>query len=520
MTKYSMAPNSKELIIVLHLFVFSFLSSLSIGNESDILCLRSIKESLLDPSDNLQSWNFLDNRSGGFICQFSGVHCRNSEQNEVIDIRLPNMGLKGMFPLGLESCWSLAILDLSDNYLSGHIPSDIDARLPFVKTLVLSNNRFSGEIPPSISRCPFLNDLRLDNNQLTGQIPQDLGLLQIKTFNVSNNQLSGQVPKFMGTIVPLEAYEHNRDLCGWPLKPCKELIFDGNSFKLGFITGYLVLTLSTITVFISYFVPRTHVKEAKDVVLVRKKERKAVQDSELSTMQLLQIPMLERMVPSMSFTQLSKATNGFRLGNIIGIGKMGTMYKAILPNGRFVAVKRLISDSQLITEEFIFELKILSSCRHVNCVPLLGFCIESTERLLVYRYMSNGNLYNWLHPMQNETKFLEWPLRIKIAIGLARGLAWLHHMCSFRVVHLNLSSKCILLDQNFEPKLSNFGKAMLMNPNDIGLNRPRGFSINTEFWEWDFVKKDVFHFGILLLELITGEDPSKQTKCQLSNTNL
>ncbi|XP_022760974.1 probably inactive leucine-rich repeat receptor-like protein kinase At5g48380 [Durio zibethinus] len=326
-------------------------------------------------------------------------------------------------------------------------------------------------------------------------------------------------------------FDHNRGLCGWSLEPCKEqkLIFD-NSFKLGFIIGYIVFTLSAMTVFISYCVPRTQVKEAKNVVLAssllnrKNKKKKADQDNELPTLQLLQIPKLERMVPSMSFTQLSKATDDFRISNIIGVGKMGTMYKAILPNGRLIAVKRL-NDSQLITEEFVFELKTLGSLRHVNCVPLLGFCIESTQRLLVYKYMSNGNLYNWLHPVQKEAKILEWPLRVKIAIGLARGLAWLHHICSFRVAHLKLSSKCILLDQNFEPKLSNFGKAMLMHPNDIGLNRPRGFSINREFWEWDFIKKDVFAFGIVLLELITGEDPSKETKwkerfsgnCQLSN---
>ncbi|OMO79406.1 hypothetical protein COLO4_24444 [Corchorus olitorius] len=218
------------------------------------------------------------------------------------------------------------------------------------------------------------------------------------------------------------------------------------------------------------------------------------------------------MVPSMSLAQLCKATDDFRVGNIIGFGKIGTMYKALLPNGRLIAVKKIYGSELQITEEFVFELKTLGSFRHVNCVPLLGFCIESTARLLVYKYMSNGNLYDWLHPEQKGAKILEWPLRVKIAVGLARGLAWLHHICSVRVVHLNINSKCVLLDQNFEPKLSNFGKAMHMNPKDIGLNRPRGFSINNDFWEWDFMKKDVFDFGIVLLELITGENLSRGTK--------
>ncbi|XVE80817.1 hypothetical protein DITRI_Ditri15bG0011000 [Diplodiscus trichospermus] len=518
-----MAPYSKKLIIILHLIFFPLLGSSSNRKESDTLCLRSIKESLQDPSDNLLSWDFSDNSSRDFICQFSGVQCHYSgRRTDVMEIRLPNMGLKGMFPNGLEHCRNLEVLDLSNNDLAGPIPSNIDERLPFVRRLVLSNNRFSGEIPPSISGCMFLNDLRLDNNQLTGQMPKHPAkLVQIKTSSVANNQLSGQVPKFTSTNVSLEANENNRGLCSSPSEPCKEQASILNhSFRLGFITGFFVLTLSTITVFISYCVPRAHVKEAKDVILAttllnqRNTKKKAKEDSsELPTMQLLQIPMLERVIPRMSFSQLSKATYDFNTGNIIGFGQMGTMYKAILPNGRLLAVKRL-NDSQLTTEEFVFELKTLGSFRHVNCVPLLGFCIEPTERLLVYKYMSNGNLYNWLHPVQNDATILEWPLRIKIAVGIARGLAWLHHICSVRVAHLQLSSKCILLDQNFEPKLSNFGKAMLMNPNDIGLNMPRGFSINTEFWEWDFVKKDVFDFGIVLLELITGEDPSKQTKCK------
>lgn len=94
-------------------------------------------------------------------------------------------------------------------------------------------------------------------------------------------------------------------------------------------------------------------------------------------------------------------------------------------------------------------------------LPLLGFCIESKERLLVYKYISNGNLFDWLHSVEAQKKILEWPLRVKIAVGVARGLAWLHHGYNARVVHLNINSRSILLDRNFEPKLSNFGEAML-----------------------------------------------------------
>ncbi|GMP77382.1 hypothetical protein CsSME_00033672 [Camellia sinensis var. sinensis] len=91
------------------------------------------------------------------------------------------------------------------------------------------------------------------------------------------------------------------------------------------------------------------------------------------------------------------------------------------------------------------------------------------EKLLVYKYMPNGNLYYWLHPPASKLKIMKWPVGVKIAVGLARGLAWLHHYNKkLQVFHQNISSKCVLLDKNFEPKISNFGKAKFMNPNDTG----------------------------------------------------
>ena len=146
----------------------------------------------------------------------------------------------------------------------------------------------------------------------------------------------------------------------------------------------------------------------------------------------------------------------------------------------------------------------LGRLSHCNVVPLLGFSMD-TERVLVYKFMSNGNLFDLLHRMQVKDRVLDWPLRVKIAVGLARGLAWLHCNRNFQVCHHNISSKCILLDQNFDPKISNFGGARLMNSNHKGSN---GSSfLNGEAPE----HKDVYGFGIVLLELVTGEEPRKVT---------
>ncbi|KAJ0570228.1 putative non-specific serine/threonine protein kinase [Helianthus annuus] len=133
---------------------------------SDVDCLRSIHESLEDPRHELSSWNF-NNNTRGFICYFSGVTCWNDQEGKVISVTLRDMGLRGSFPMGLRSCTSMQHLDLSGNYLSGSIPSNLAKDLPYIVSLYLSNNNLSGPIPPSFANFNFINVLRLDNNHLT-----------------------------------------------------------------------------------------------------------------------------------------------------------------------------------------------------------------------------------------------------------------------------------------------------------------------------------------------------------------
>ncbi|XP_058745285.1 probably inactive leucine-rich repeat receptor-like protein kinase At5g48380 [Vicia villosa] len=208
-----------------HVFV-SFLllisSGISYGTETDIFCLKTIKNSIQDPNNYLtSSWNF-NNKTEGFICRFNGVECWHPDENRVFNLKLSNMGLKGQFPRGIVNCSSLTGLDLSINDLSGNIPVDISLLLTYVTSLDLSSNEFSGEIPPSLANCSYLNTLKLDQNQLTGQIPLQLGTLtRLKTFDVSDNSLTGQVPYFTHGNVSVN-YANNSGLCGSSsLGPCK-----------------------------------------------------------------------------------------------------------------------------------------------------------------------------------------------------------------------------------------------------------------------------------------------------------
>lgn len=210
-------------LVVLHNLLWSLLFSwcnTCYGAESDIQCLKALKEQLNDRDNNLSSWIF-SNETEGLICRFTGIECWIPEENRVRYIRLTNMGLQGQFPSALKNCKSLTGLDLSSNNLSGPIPHDIDELVPFVSVLDLSSNGFSGEIPVNLSNCTYLNVVNLTNNQLTGQIPWQLGQLnRLHKFTVAKNSLSGQIPYFLNSFPPQD-FDNNLRLCGIPLNPCK-----------------------------------------------------------------------------------------------------------------------------------------------------------------------------------------------------------------------------------------------------------------------------------------------------------
>ncbi|KAJ9187217.1 hypothetical protein P3X46_002702 [Hevea brasiliensis] len=467
---------SRAILLNLHIFfLFIFLWSLlctfllSKATETDIDCLISIEVSLEDPLGKLTSWDFSNNTEGS-ICGFIGIDCWRPNENRVFNIRLSGMGLRGQFPRDVGKCTSLTGLDLSNNELQGPIPFDIAERLPYVTSLDLSFNNLSGEIPSSIANCTFLIVLKLNNNRLTGSIPMEIGLLsRLTTFSVANNLLSGPLPTFRDASFTRESFANNSGLCGRPLEPCRRHRWKFDSLKKGFTIGYAISFVLIIVAFIPYDIPPWLKFKTKNKML--KMRRNISQVTELATVDNLpeggtEILKLEKVVPRLPYRDLSNATNNFSEKNIIGLGKMGILFKATLSSGGFLAVKKL-HYAQFLDERFTAELKMLGIMRHINLLPLLGFCINSKERLLVYKYMPNGSLYDWLKLMEDQAKVLEWPLRVKIATGLARGLAWLHQGCNIHIIHLNISSKCVLLDYDFEPKLSNFGEAILLIPKTV-----------------------------------------------------
>ncbi|CAI9107252.1 OLC1v1006569C1 [Oldenlandia corymbosa var. corymbosa] len=482
------------------------------GIQADVDCLKSLKASLEDPLNILSSsWKF-ENTTEGFICDFSGIECWHPGENKVLNIRLADMGLKGEFPRGLNMCSSLTTLDLSSNNINGNIPSDISKLIKNVVNLDLSSNHLTGQIPVDLVNCSFLNFIKLGNNQLTGPIPPEFGLLdRIKEFSVKNNQLMGQVPMFRnGTTTD---YSNNPGLCGIPNKPCQA---PAKKAVTGIIIGAAVggVTFAVLLVLgLLFFMRRTYRKKKEEDPDENKWARS------IKGANGIKLSMFEKSASKMRLSDLMKATNNFSKSNIIGSGRTGTMYKALLEDGTSLMVKRL-QDTQHSEKQFASEMATLGNIRNRNLVPLLGFCVTKRERLLVYKYMPNGTLHDRLHFPGEGEKTLDWPSRLKIGIGSAEGFAWLHHNCNPRILHRNISSKCILLDADFEPKISDFGLARLMNPIDTHLST----FVNGEFGDLGYVapeysrtlvatpKGDVYSFGVVLLELVTGETPTNVAK--------
>ncbi|CAL0318781.1 unnamed protein product [Lupinus luteus] len=213
---------------------------------------------------------------------------------------------------------------------------------------------------------------------------------------------------------------------------------------------------------------------------------------------------------SFTYEELSEATNGFSAQNMLGEGGFGCVYKGLLIDGREVAVKQLKIGGGQGEREFQAEVEIISRVHHRHLVSLVGYCISDHQRLLVYDFLPNDTLHFHLHGKNRPV--LDWPTRVKIAAGAARGIAYLHEDCHPRIIHRDIKSSNILLDQNFEAQVSDFGLAKLaLDTNTHVSTRVMGtfgymapeYATTGKLTE----KSDVYSFGVVLLELIVGRKP-------------
>lgn len=503
--------------------IFSLLLTLSFSYDDDVKCLQGVKSSLSDPQNRLSNWHF-DNTSVDSICRLTGVACWNEKEDRLLSLQLPAMYLAGNVPASLQFCRSLQTLVLSGNEISGEIPPQICDWLPYLVTLDLSGNELTGSIPPQIENCKFLNTLILSDNKLSGSIPIELGRLdRLKKLSLDGNRLSGPIPDDLGGKFGREVFSRNDDLCGNAVGVrCGR---GAGSIKVVIIGGVIGGGVSLFLGFmIWWWCCCDHRNKGVGVVDGEKGGgggggvgggNVVGWVGKLAHNKNAQVVFFQKPIVKIRVADLLVATGGFSDGKIVNTTKTGVSYQAVLGDGSALAIKRLRGCNRLSDKQFRLEINRLGQLRHPNLVPLLGFCAVEDEKLVVYKDMSNGNLHSWLHTGVNQESVLDWRARVKISVGAARGLAWLHHGCQPPIKHQNICSNVILLDDDFDVRITEFGLVRLM-----GMGNSNGSSVaNGDFGEFGYVppeyastlvaslKGDVYGFGVILLELVTGQKP-------------
>ncbi|KAJ0448098.1 putative protein kinase RLK-Pelle-LRR-XI-1 family [Helianthus annuus] len=405
--------------------------------------------------------------------------------------------LTGEIPQSLFKLNHLGILDLSKNDLSGRIPAEIES-LKQLNELNLANNKFTGEIPNEIGSLPVLNYLDLSGNSFSGKIPSGLANLMLNTLNLSNNQLSGEIPSVFHKDVYRDSFLGNPELCGGFSPRCVENYQSKSNHNLWLLRFIFVFSGVVLAIGVIWFVfkYRSIKKTNQGVSISKWRSFHKLGFSEIEIIHLL------------------------NENNVIGSGASGKVYKAVLSNGESVAVKKLWEGSVKNDEdakmnsqkEFESEVETLGKIRHKNIVRLWCCFKSGNSRLLVYEYMRNGSLGDVLHSTKG--RLLEWSMRFKIVLDAAEGLSYLHHDCVPPIVHRDVKSNNILLDEDYGARIADFGVAKFINLTNKGsesmsvIAGSRGY-IAPEYAYTLRVneKSDIYSFGVVILELVTGRKP-------------
>lgn len=399
---------------------------------------------------------------------WSWVECNSDPQPKIVKIKLSGMNLTGGIPSDLTKLNGLIELWLDGNQLTGPIP-DFSGGTD-LKIIHLENNHLTGEVPSYLADLPNLKELYLQNNRLSGTLPSkllDKGLLLNYTGNI--NLRKGESKQ------------------------------DRNKIIIGTSVGAAVLLAATII---------------SCILMHRGKKMKPKKDRFEHSMSANKLvssfgDVAKDAAHCFTWSELEHATKEFE--RKIGSGGFGIVYYGKLKDGREIAVKLLTSNSYQGKREFSNEVTLLSRIHHRNLVQFLGYCQEDGKSILVYEFMHNGTLKEHLYGPLTLVQPISWIMRLEIAEDAAKGIEYLHTGCVPSIIHRDLKTSNILLDNNMRAKVSDFGLSKLSQDGashvssivrgTVGYLDPE-YYISQQLTE----KSDVYSFGVILLELISGQE--------------
>ncbi|KAJ6747473.1 LRR RECEPTOR-LIKE SERINE/THREONINE-PROTEIN KINASE-RELATED [Salix koriyanagi] len=435
--------------------------------------------------------------------------------------------LKGELPESVGNCkashilkWPITIcleLILSANYLTGNIPPEIGHIRNLQIALNLSFNHLHGPLPTELGKLDKLVSLDVSNNQLSGTIPPSFkGMLSLIEINFSNNLLSGPVPTFVPfQKSPNSSFFGNKGLCGEPLS-----LSCGNSYPSGrenyhHKVSYRII-LAVIGSGLAVFVSVTIVVL---LFMMRERQEKEAMTAGIADDKTNDQPAIiagnvfvENLKQAIDLDAVVKAT--LKDSNKLSIGTFSTVYKAVMPSGMVLMARRLKSMDRTIIHhqnKMIRELERLSKLCHDNLVRPVGYVVYEDVVLLLHHYLPNGTLAQLLHESSKKSEYeTDWPTRLSIAIGVAEGLAFLHHVA---IIHLDISSFNVLLDADFQPLVGEVEISKLLDPS-------RGTaSISAVAGSFGYIPPEyaytmqvtapgnVYSYGVVLLEILTTRLP-------------
>ncbi|XP_030491541.1 pollen receptor-like kinase 3 isoform X2 [Cannabis sativa] len=547
-----------SLLFLIPLFYFiPFSHSLSEGDS-----LLKLKNSFTQ-TNALASWvpnsSPCSSRWAGVMCFdgiITGLHLTNMGLSGKIDIDALNQisGLRTIsfmnnnFSGPIPEFSKLGVLKsllLSGNAFSGDIPSDFFSHLNSLKKVWLNENQFTGNVPESLGQLTHLIELHLENNQFTGSIP--VFKQSINSLDLSNNKLEGEIPAIFSSY-NASAFAGNNGLCGKPLDtvcstvptqspalPATENYSNDNKLVVGGVVAAMVIVLiyallssknnieddfsqlgrETTDDVVEVHVPSSNRRNLDSSTQKGSDSKRSASggggggdggDSQHGKSgSMTDLIMVNDEKGTFGLSDLMKAA-----AEVLGNGGLGSAYKAVMSFGLSVAVKRMREMNRLGRDGFDAEMRRFGGLRHRNILTPLAYHYRREEKLLVSEYIPKGSLLYVMHDRGTSHAELNWPTRLKIIQGIARGMGFLYtEFSNYDLPHGNLKSSNVLLNHDHEPVLSDYAFHPLMSPTNAAQSM---FAYKTpDYVKYQRVsqKTDVYCLGILILEILTGKFPSQ-----------